>query len=346
MDMQVIKTVIKRNWLVIAGHLVFWMALLLLPQLLNMPEWREQGKSYGLPYTFFLISGGLNILLFYFNILFLYPRLFHRRTWGLYFLSLLLSVMVINAGKVLLLKGWFHEVVMNSGTGRYIFFPSVLLAVLGFIYRLIRDKMRQDQLLQEQRAMQLATELKLLRSQVSPHFLFNVLNGMVALSRQGATQLEPALIRLSGLMRYMLYQPEAQRVSLRQEVAYVRDYMALQRMRFDKEVKITEEWPAMSQEQVIAPMLLIPFVENAFKHGIGMVADPYIRVCMYTEGDGLHFIVENNFLQVSGQSKDPMSGIGLSNVRSRLELLYPGRYRLHIRAEGNIFMIHLQLPLE
>ncbi|UCJ08581.1 histidine kinase [Chitinophaga pendula] len=343
--MQAIKTLIKRNWLAIMGHVVFWSALLLLPQLLNMPEWREQGRRYGLPYTFFLIAGLLNILLFYCNVFFLYPRLFHRRTWWLYFLCLLLLVMITNAAKVGLLKGWFGEVAIDSYTGRYIFFPSVLLAAAGFIYRLIRDKMRHDRLLQEQRAMQLATELKLLRSQVSPHFLFNVLNGMVALSRQGASQLEPALIRLSGLMRYMLYQPEVQRVPLRQEVAYVQDYIALQRMRFDTEVEITEDWPDIG-EQLIAPMLLIPFVENAFKHGIGMVTGPYIHIHMYTAAAALHFVVENNFLEVPGQSKDQVSGIGLTNVRSRLELLYPGRYRLHIRQEGNIFIVHLQLPLE
>jgi sensor histidine kinase YesM len=194
--------------------------------------------------------------------------------------------------------------------------------------------------------MQLGMELKFLRSQISPHFLFNILTNLVSLARKRSDQLESSLLMLSGLMRYMLYDAD-KKISLQQEVEYLESYVALQKLRFGREVKIDFNIE-LSQEGTnysIEPMLLIPFVENAFKHGTGYEDQPYIDISLMVSNGVLVFRVKNKFDREAEASKDDNSGIGLSNVRSRLSLLYPNRFDLVIQKDGHLFSIHLTLKL-
>ena len=193
---------------------------------------------------------------------------------------------------------------------------------------------------------QLETELAFLRSQINPHFIFNVLNSAVAMARTGSDQLESLLIKLSNLMRYMLYTTDEQKVPLAQEVEQLENYIDLQKIRFGEDVSITFTASGTFSGQVIEPMLLIPFVENAFKHGTGLIDRPAISVDIKEEGQAVHFRVKNRFDGAVKPAKGKNSGIGLANVKKRLQLLYDDKYSLDVKKDGDWFDTTLNLVLK
>jgi LytS/YehU family sensor histidine kinase len=174
-----------------------------------------------------------------------------------------------------------------------------------------------------------------------------VLTNLVSLARKRSELLEPALIRLSDLMRYMLYESDEKKVALSKEVEYLKSYIELQKLRFgdDVAIDVNIQIPENEMQQHIEPMLLIPFVENAFKHGMG-VDEPFIQINLTVNNGKLWLTVKNNFNTDAGESKDSGSGIGLENVQSRLALLYPGQHNLLMKQEENLFHIHLTLQLK
>lgn len=188
-------------------------------------------------------------------------------------------------------------------------------------------------------------KLKFLRSQISPHFIFNVLTNLVSLARKRSEKLEPQLIKLSELMRYILYESDEKKVTLSKELDYLKSYIDLQEMRFGEDVTIDLDVKVPDAElgRNIEPMLLIPFVENAFKHGIG-IDQPFIEIHLESYDGILKFEVRNKF-NAEEETKDASSGIGVENVRSRLVLLYPKEHSLVIKKEKNVFTIHLTLKL-
>jgi two-component system, LytTR family, sensor kinase len=190
----------------------------------------------------------------------------------------------------------------------------------------------------------LKTELSFLRSQVSPHFMFNVLNNMVSLARKKSDLLEPSLIKLSSLLRYMLYETD-EKVPLQKEIEYLQSYIDLQQQRFGSTIKIEAEMHAGDAYLEIEPMLLIPFVENAFKHGTGMIDDAEINIELKVEKCLLTFSARNKFNEASVEMKDKTSGIGLVNVQRRLSLLYDTRHSLMITKQGSWFVVSLQILL-
>ena len=187
------------------------------------------------------------------------------------------------------------EFELNSFNNRILFFPPLPFLLASFIFRYITDRTRNEKLEKERRAEQLVSELRFLRSQISPHFLFNMLTNMVALARQKSELLEPSLIQLSDLLRYMLYDSGKDRFLLSQEIVYLRSYVELQQLRFGEGLDLVLDIQDPGSDGYIEPMLLIPFVENAFKHGIGMVANPFIKITLAVEDGQLQFSVSNNY---------------------------------------------------
>ncbi|MEN9729766.1 MAG: hypothetical protein RLZ91_883, partial [Bacteroidota bacterium] len=186
-----------------------------------------------------------------------------------------------------------------------------------------------------------------LRSQISPHFIFNILNSIVYLIRTKADkQAEDVTIRLSSLMRYMLYDSDQSMVSLDRELEYLRNYVDLQRMRFEGDVAIDFEVHGTVRGCRIEPMLLIPFVENAVKHGVSFVQEPYIHVVFTIEHGQLNFQVKNKKGKMKDDVLDESSGIGLKNVLRRLDLLYPNQHILAIRETDEVFEVDLQMTLQ
>jgi len=169
---------------------------------------------------------------------------------------------------------------------------------------------------------------------------------MVALARKKSDILEPSLIKLSSLLRYMLYETDEDKVLLDKEVEYLQSYIDLQRLRFGKNMQINTQLQQTAFAYTIEPMLLIPFVENAFKHGVGLIEDAQIDIDLKVEKDQLYFSVRNKYNDANvDEPKDKTSGIGLANVKRRLNLLYHQNHLLSIDKTDGWFTVSLQLKL-
>ncbi|MEP6951069.1 MAG: histidine kinase [Ginsengibacter sp.] len=319
-------------------HFLIWIVLLGIPTLIF-----GNRTFLGLQRNFFFITNICHIGLFYLNALFLYPRLLTKKRWPLYILTLAAIVAFSYYAKLYLLKlnPAFHLTTENN---QVIFFAIIPFIIASIIFRLVSNRIRFEKLEKESKAEQLASELKFLRLQVSPHFLFNMMTNMVSLGRQKSDLLEPSLIRLSELLRYMLYDSAEETIPISKETEQLENYVSLQQLRFGEDVKVELEIQNNCPDSLIEPMLLVPFIENAFKHGVGMIKDPYIKIQLLVKDQVLNFKVTNSY-NAANLSKDKNSGIGLMNVKNRLELLYSQKYKLDIADANQIFSVHLNLVL-
>ena len=339
------------KWMTVLLHSAVWVLLFSLPYLLR-PSYNSGDSAHQPPrnvYPDFLvarINDMVLVAIFYFNSLLLIPRYLYKKQYSVYLLSVILCFTVFFSQGVLLRTYFSHDTFFTFR--KHLFFSIFIFMFFlscSIAYRTIRDRIISDKIAKDKENEYLKTELSLLRSQVSPHFMFNVLNNMVALARKQSDQLEPSLIKLSSLMRYMLYETEEEKVSLEKETEYLQSYIDLQQQRFGKKVVINVAMFAADQLYFIEPMLLIPFVENAFKHGTGMIEHAQIDIELCAKKNNLLFKVQNKYNPGSVEIKDKASGIGLVNVQRRLQLLYSGRHQLSIDNAGGLFTVTLQIQL-
>jgi hypothetical protein len=296
-----------------------------------------------------LLTNGLLAIFFYGNLFLLIPKILSRKGWGPY------ALLIALAFAAYLAAGYYF---------RYVFFqphpnmppdfkfqPPFFVGIPNFFMvfgislalRLMQDKTSYETTLKERENEKLKSELSFLRSQVSPHFMFNVLNSLASLARKKSDNLESAIIQLSQLMRYTLYHTD-KRVSLEQEAEYIGNYINLQKMRFGTMVNMHFHVDIEQKDVLIEPMLLVPFVENAFKHGVGLIREPIIIIILESTSNRIHFTVRNKFNPTYTGGKHPASGIGLNNVRRRLDLLYKNEYSFETyTTEGNWFVAELKL---
>ena len=341
-----------KKWITILIHAVAWVLLFSLPVLLrpsHNPNEAQPPEPVNTTIIFIIsrISDALLITFFYLNAGILIPRLLYKKKYTVYTVSIIFSFAFYVLVMWLLWVNFTHPDI-NFSFQRHLFFSTfIFLFILACstAFKTIRDKIISDQLAKEKETENLKTELSLLRSQVSPHFMFNVLNNMVALARKQSDQLEPSLIKLSSLMRYMLYETDEEKVSLEKEMEYLHSYIDLQQQRFGKKVIINVTMCQADKMYDIEPMLLIPFVENAFKHGTGLIENAHIDIELKAEKNILYFSVSNKYDPVSIEVKDKASGIGLVNVQRRLELLHPGKHKLDITKENSLFTVTLKINL-
>ena len=191
----------------------------------------------------------------------------------------------------------------------------------------------------------LSAELAYLKTQINPHFLFNTLNSIYAMALGKSEQTAAAIVRLSSMMRYVLTDAGREKVSLKQEIAYLIDYIELQKTRFEGTLRVDLSVHGDPADKRLVPLLLIPFVENAFKHGVGAVDRPQIEMRLAVREGRMRFEVRNSFDESFSAGQEEHTGLGLNNVRTRLELLYPKNHHLDIRKEDNWFHIVLTLKL-
>ncbi len=344
------------RWLWLVPHLLGWSALILAPIVLA-PVLPNIVHPYRPKiWTVFPI----NLVLmgaFYFNGLVLVPRVLYRRGTAAYGL-VAVAALIIGGWLISTMAGWTQPLNRLPPFVQFPLttFPLLFVGALSLAWYLVRDQRQSEERRRLRETENLRNELAFLRSQISPHFLFNVLNSTVALARKRSDRLEAALLRLSSLLRYMLYESDDDRVGLDREVEYLRAYIDLQLLRFGDGVTVSLDVPTNEQlaAHAIAPMLLIPFLENAFKHGVGLVPDPVIEVSLRLAPPHLHFQVRNRFVRTSAlndaESLEKDSGIGLANVTRRLELLYQNTHTLSAQptkdgSNGEWFEVRLRLPL-
>ena len=323
-------------------HLVLWTTWIGLP-IVNAAD----NQKFQL-FAIWLVPGILlcHLPMFLINTELLIPRVLKRRGVGAYLLSLLLLVVAFSAiyfsYKQFIIPA---EVRFHRNDLFWSVVPVIFAAAISTGYGFIVYLNSQAQAQAEENEERLRSELSFLRSQISPHFIFNILNSLVYLIRTDTPLAESVTIRLSELMRYMLYSSEDAQVPLADEIDYLSNYIGLQEVRFGEDVAIRFRYEGDPGSHQIEPMILIPFVENAFKHGVGMVAAPVIDIVLSIRGDRLTFEVENKVSGDNRDSKDASSGIGLRNVRRRLELLYPSRHLLDAGERDGWFRVQLALQL-
>ena len=189
----------------------------------------------------------------------------------------------------------------------------------------------------------LEQQLEYLRFQINPHFFMNTLNNIHALIDIDPTKAQETILELSKMMRYVLYEGDRQGVPLTKEVAFIHTYVKLMQLRYIDKVRITLDLPTEVPDRQLPPLILITFIENAFKHGVSYQRDSFIEVQMAVEDDELRFKCRNSKADVSNEQK---GGVGLVNVRKRLDLLYGNNYALRINDVADIYTVELTLPLK
>lgn len=193
------------------------------------------------------------------------------------------------------------------------------------------------------RQQQLESELSYLKQQINPHFLFNALNSIYSLVISNANDAGDAVLKLSAILRYMLYETDKPAVSLKNEIDMIEDYLALQKLKSTGVTKVLFHYNGEIEHKQIPPLVLIPFIENAFKYGSDNVHDSFIDISVDVKDDELFFDIRNSVVCAGKKSSD--GGIGIVNIKRRLEIMYPGKYFLSTKQQDNIYCVSLQIPL-
>lgn len=333
-----------------AGHVLGWLLVLLIPALLS-PFSNERLNA------FFLIQSlpfVLSIGMFYLNLGVLMPR-FLKKGLSLWFLILILFLAL-----VLILRA--ETFVFNLVTKANEFYfggrphfalprPLALVTILMYVLMigmssmivLRNDRRKEKELKQQIEFEKVAAELAVLKLQISPHFLFNTLNNIRWLARQKSDLTEDAIVKLSQLLRYMIYQAKNEKVPLEQEVAHLQNYIDLQKIRLTQPQCVSFICEGAIQGRMIEPLLFIPFVENAFKYGYRNEGASDLVFKIKLEGDKLFFESHNTIFDDHETKGPDASGIGIQNVQKRLALNYPNQHDLRIHTEGGMYSVHLSI---
>lgn len=240
----------------------------------------------------------------------------------------------------------FEKMTVLSKSSVFIITSICLVVIVVSAFKLLKLNLKQSKNNAKLEAKFLEAQLKLkeqelkyLKMQIHPHFLFNTLNTMYGLALKKAEQAPDMILKLSNLLDYLLYQAEKPLVSFSEEIEHIKDYIALEKMRFNDTLDVTLVVELASENTTIAPMLLLPFVENSFKHGSITNGALQIDIEIKADLEMVHFRIKNsNSNHISSQG-----GIGLDNIKKRLELLYPNRHKLTIENEDDAFEVYLQL---
>lgn len=338
----------------LAVHLFFWLIILSI-FLWDSFSGHQKPSTYETVVKLIYFSI-INLSIFYINYTLLIPILVkQKKRYGLYMVSifLLIAIMVVIKTIVAMLNrdlflSYFSESsgkTMYLETTEYIIFAVfisgffiVVSSLLKFAIDWSGSERVQRDLLSEKRDM----ELQFLKSQLNPHFLFNSLNNIYSLAYQKSDKTADAILKLSEIMRYMIYESNDSWVSLSKEITYVQSYIELQKLRFKDGAAVELTLNGEIDDQRVVPLILISFVENAFKHGVANDPEDPIRINIIANQKILHFSVSN---KKNKFNKDIMGGVGLNNVERRLQLLYPERYKLNIVNSATHYTTELMLDI-
>lgn len=346
----------RRRYLLIQLLVLFGLLLLLCQPL----AW-----DIKLPPQFWIKQAIVFILwvsLFYLNIQVMVPQLLFENRVGLFAAAMLAAVAVVLLIS-LAADSWLNlsehmSRAFNPGgnakphtTGPHIN-PVLLLATMlvlgiGTSIKTVQKWQKDAEITQSLEKQRISTELSFLKAQINPHFFFNTLHSIYALTMINIETSREALHTLSRMMRYVLYETQSGTTLLSKEIEFLQDYINLMKLRLTEKVTITFDKPSPLHDVPVAPMLFLPFVENAFKHGVSALSPSSIRVAIYQQGQTLQLDVRNTILPEKRVVLEESSGIGLANTRRRLDLLYPKHYTLAIteKTPENEYRAHLMLDI-
>ncbi len=351
-----------RHWLIRYKlyHLPFWFVYNYLTWVITVgnPVRAAHDLLY-FPFTVkYLVYVLVQALAVYFNLYFLIPRYLEKSKYFLYTLLVLLTVGT--AALLIVPVYYFAAFLAHSTTSElfgkdacwFSFFSPALLTTLASTTLAMSIKLTRSWLQSKRRQQalekeKLETELNFLRHQFNPHFLFNTINSIFFLIHKNPDMASASLAKFSELLRYQLYECNDERIALTSEMAYLENFIGLEKLRQNSNLQLALEFDRQDNAQLaIAPFMLMTFVENAFKH-VSRHADKPNWINMRLQGTGhrLDFFIANSVSPCSTQELIRDGGIGLKNVQRRLDLLYPGQYEMEIQHNDESFQVHLQLQL-
>jgi two-component system, LytTR family, sensor kinase len=330
-------------------HAAFWFTLLCILTLMGIIQ--DKAGSFWHICTNEIISVCFYAAIYYINSEYLIPQYLERKTFWQYVGLLLALAIVITPIKIFILFIKFNNFPLDQITLRasqpQLYLISLITAGVSTLVKITSDWTKQTRVQQELETRTMQSELNFLKSQINPHFLFNTLNSLYALSLKKSDEAPEVVLKLSEMMRYMLYECNEKNVPLNKEVAYIRNYLSLEKLRH-KHLDVQFDVEGDIGNLNVSPLIFIAFIENAFKHGASNAISPgFVHIHMLIDKNEINLYVEN-----SKPDKQPTmehkrnGGIGLVNVKRRLEILYPQAYHLDIYDNPNTYGVNLWMKLD
>ncbi len=299
------------------------------------------------------------IAVFYLNFSILLPQLLFKGRNGLFFFAILIVLIsviyisngfniILNLDEILDIR--FGHTGKDHSSGDVISnFTEIIFTLVivgsGTVISVAKKLQSENEKRQSLEQEKTASELSFLKSQINPHFFFNILNSIYALAGKNEPARE-AIYTLSHMMRYVLYDTKNDLTTLNKEIAFVEDYLKLMELRITDNVQVIFEKPANIKDVEVAPMLFLPFIENAYKHGISGIFPSYIFIGIEQSENALQIEVRNSIFENQTISKEESNGIGLINTRRRLDLIYPDKYELSVNEDQIQKEYHVILKLQ
>jgi sensor histidine kinase YesM len=332
-------------------HLLFW-----IPYYVFWVFNSQSTYDYSLPNavfstTIWLLGQGLAG---YAGMYILVPKYFNNRRYVLFavgsILVVLASAAFIHITMLVVLsvtKPGFMEQYPPFAFYRYVVMANVYTTAIFIAAKVVRDKLRHDRIQRQVEQEQLRNELRFLKSQINPHFLFNAINSIYVLIKKDADLAAHTLAKFSDMLRFQLYECNADEISIDKEILYLQNYISLEQLRKGKNLKVGFEVDAGVHSFGLAPLLLIPFVENAFKHVSACPhRENYVHTRLDYTGNVFSLMVENTVDKSAVVEEDMPGGIGQQNVKRRLALLYPDKHTLEITEKDGIYKVSLNLTIQ
>lgn len=328
-------------------HLFFWLMVLGLWYFLRYEDYSTQARAF----TVTLIKVADLALMIYITNYLLIPQLLYKKRYVLFALAFILLIITSSIFKMYIIGQVINSPALLSLSGNIkarIYdnvIPHFFLVLSGAAFKLMLDYTRMQQHLVEMAKEKAEAELNFLKLQINPHFLFNSLNSVYFLIEKNNTGAREALHKFSEMLRYQLYEMNGETIPIEKEIRYLKDYVDLQKLRKDENYEVRFTCDPGVNGFSIEPLLLIPFVENAFKHISHLKNERnFIVIGLSMTKDTFHFVVENSKEAIEKYTGE-RNGIGLANVKRRLELLYPQKYELHIKNESSLYRVDLKIKI-
>jgi len=337
-------------------HVIFWTLYFLF----NTFRWGIYFNDYLYSLQTNIIGFPIHMTLVYLNIYVLMPIFVFRKKYFTYVILVLSAIFLMVLVKFNLTYYLVSQEVWPEGpeTINSITLNYTIDMMIGELYvmtfvtaiKITMDWLIEHKRLNELEKLQLETELQFLRTQVSPHFFLNTLNNIYALAIDKSAKTPKVIIKLSELMKYLLYETKVKRQSLEKEILCIQNYLDLEKIRSGEKLEIEMEISGEITNKTISPMLILSFVENAFKHGVNKnINHVTVKINFIIEGDFLYFSITNPKPAITKFNKriEPSGGIGLENVKKRLALGYKSNeYNLNIKDEKDIFVVELKIKVQ
>ena len=341
----------KKNFFKIVTHTFIWIAIFFVRTVLMVPSGvsREGNSDHflGRSIPLFIYTYVFCIILFYLNFYVLLPKFFNKGKRSLYFLSLLLFLCLLVLLENMLIFQLFasHFPKQLSGDGR-----PLRVAILYFIFSWLFSTIfylfaryeKIEELNKEMEVQKLFAELNYLKLQINPHFFFNTLNNIYSLSLLDSEKTSESILKLSLIMRHVTQESEALTVDLQDELEYIANFIELQELKGNDKLQLKFNVINRSENEVIAPLLLITFVENAFKHGVSNHSHCYVTIHIDVKPGHLEMNIRNSIFY---QKKERDKAVGIQNAMRRLSLQYPGKHILKIEETATDYIVNLQIEL-